>query len=206
MKKELGLAHCPALQAYYIPSCEGQQVQKMRKDSSRKWYVNLPLKTKTGIPTAHLMNSSPTRSINIFKTERIRNLSPDPKRACVSCFIHPHMVCLLHRLTRTCNIKHQSCKSIYHYSNYEVNNRRNCTAFCYLHLGIIPFLAIVLNCEVSHRIFLTFITPLLTIRTHRPFPLFVFTFPGVIPMIGRLLYILPTSPSHTTLHALMRTI
>ena len=31
-------------------------------------------------PTAHLMNSSPTRSINIFKTERIRYLSPDPSR------------------------------------------------------------------------------------------------------------------------------
>ena len=28
--------------------------------------------------TPHLMNSSPTWSINIFKTERIRNLSPDP--------------------------------------------------------------------------------------------------------------------------------
>ena len=69
MKKELGLAHCPALQAYHIPSCKGQQVQKMRKDSSREWQVNLSLKTKTGIPTAHLMNSSPTRSINIFKTE-----------------------------------------------------------------------------------------------------------------------------------------
>ena len=40
--------------------------------------MNLPLKTKTGIPTAHLMNSSPTRSINIFKTERIRYLTPDP--------------------------------------------------------------------------------------------------------------------------------
>ena len=64
----------------HIPSCKGQQVQKMRKDSSREWYVNLPLKTKTGIPTAHLMNSSPTRSINIFKTERIRYLSPDPSR------------------------------------------------------------------------------------------------------------------------------
>ena len=64
----------------HIPSCKGQQVQKMRKDSSREWYVNLPLKTKTGIPTAHLMNSSPTRSINIFKTERIRYLSPAPSR------------------------------------------------------------------------------------------------------------------------------
>lgn len=68
MQKELVLAHCPALQAYHIPSCKGQQVQKMIKDSRREWYVNLPLKTKTGIPTAHLMNSSPTRSINIFKT------------------------------------------------------------------------------------------------------------------------------------------
>ena len=61
----------------HIPSCKGQQVQKMRKDSSREWYVNLPLKTKTGIPTALLMNSSPNQSINIFKTERIRYLSPD---------------------------------------------------------------------------------------------------------------------------------
>ena len=48
----------------------------MRKDSSREWYVNLPLKTKTGIPTAHQMNSSPTRSINIFKTET--NQGPVP--------------------------------------------------------------------------------------------------------------------------------
>ena len=40
--------------------------------------MNLPLKTKTGIPTAHLMILSPTRSINIFKTERIRYLTPDP--------------------------------------------------------------------------------------------------------------------------------
>ena len=62
-------------ESIHIPSCKGQQVQKMRKDSSREWYVNLPLKTKTGIPTAHQMNSSPTRSINFFKTERIRYLS-----------------------------------------------------------------------------------------------------------------------------------
>ena len=74
MKKELALAHCPALQAYHIPSCKGQQVQKMSKDSSRECYVNLPLKTKSGIPTAHQMNSSPTQSINIFKTET--NLGP----------------------------------------------------------------------------------------------------------------------------------
>lgn len=78
MKKELGLAHCPALQAYHIPSCKGQQVQKMRKDSSREWQVNLSLKTKTGIPTAHLMNSSPTRSINIFKTETNQGPVPCP--------------------------------------------------------------------------------------------------------------------------------
>lgn len=51
-------------------------MQKMRKDSSREWYVNLLLKTKTGFPTARLMSSIPTRSINIFK--RIGDLSPDP--------------------------------------------------------------------------------------------------------------------------------
>ena len=62
----------------HIPSCKGQQVQKMRKDSSREWYVKLPLKTKTGIPTAHLMNSSPTRSINIFKIETNQGPPPDP--------------------------------------------------------------------------------------------------------------------------------
>lgn len=48
----------------------------MREHSSREWYVNLPLKTKTGIPTAHQMNSSPTQSINIIKTET--NQGPVP--------------------------------------------------------------------------------------------------------------------------------
>ena len=50
--------------------------QKMREHSSRECYVNLPLKTKTSIPTAHQMNSNPTQSINIIKTET--NQGPVP--------------------------------------------------------------------------------------------------------------------------------
>ena len=50
----------------------------MRKDSSREWYVNLLLKTKTGFPTARLMSSIPIRSINIFKTETNRGPVPWP--------------------------------------------------------------------------------------------------------------------------------
>ena len=80
----------------------------------------------------------------LFTSKTYRTSIEDiSNRACVNCFIHPHMVCLLHRLTRTCNIKHQSCKSIYHYCNNEIENSRNSTAFCYLHFGIIPFLTII---------------------------------------------------------------
>ena len=133
----------------------------------------------------------------LFTSKTYRTSIEDiSKRACVNCFIHPHMVCLLHRLTRTCNIKHQSCKSIYHYCNNKIENSRNSTAFCYLHFGIIPFL--------------TIITPLFTILTHGLFPLSVISLLGICTtirlMLCGLLVILSSTSDHTTFQTLMRTI
>ena len=42
------------------------------------WHVNPPSKRKHGIHTAHLMNSNPSRSINIFKTEKDLESVPCP--------------------------------------------------------------------------------------------------------------------------------
>ena len=131
------------------------------------------------------------------------------KRVCVNCFIHPHMVCLLHRLTRTCNIKHQSRKSIYHYCNNKIENSRNSTAFCYLHFGIIPFLTIIYDSAFVCR-YITIITPLFTILTHGLFPLSVISLLGICTtirlMLCGLLVILSSTSDHTTFQTLMRTI
>ena len=146
----------------------------------------------------------------LFTSKTYRTTIEDiSKRACVNCFIHPHMVCLLHRLTRTCNIKHQSCKSIYHYCNNEIENSRNSTAFCYLHFGIIPFLTIIYDSAFVCR-YITIITPLFTILTHGVFPLSVISLLGICTtirlMLCGLLVILSSTSDHTTFQTLMRTI
>ena len=145
-------------------------------------------------------------SNTLFPPFYIEHLS---KRACVNCFIHPHMVCLLHRLTRTCNIKHQSCKSIYHYCNNEIENGRNGTAFCYLHVGIIPFLTIIYDSAFICR-YITIISPFFTILTHGVFPLSVISLLGICTtirlMLCGLLVILSSTSDHTTFQTLMRTI
>ena len=123
----------------------------------------------------------------LFTSKTYRTSIEDiSNRACVNCFIHPHMVCLLHRLTRTCNIKHQSCKSIYHYCNNEIENSRNSTAFCYLHFGIIPFLTIIYDSAFVCR-YITIITPLFTILTHGVFPLSVISLLGICTTIRLML-------------------
>ena len=163
------------------------------------------------IPKSIIFSSSSLTLFSLLFTSKTYRTSIEDisKRVCVNCFIHPHMVCLLHRLTRTCNIKHQSRKSIYHYCNNEIENSRNSTAFCYLHFGIIPFLTIIYDSAFVCR-YITIITPLFTILTHGVFPLSVISLLGICTtirlMLCGLLVILSSTSDHTTFQTLMRTI
>ena len=77
MKKELGLAHCPALQAYHIPSCKGQQVQKMREYSSREWMWIYPWRWRlVFLLLTWWIRALPGVLISL-RQKRIRDLSPD---------------------------------------------------------------------------------------------------------------------------------